>query len=292
MTMDLSTFLEESRVRVDAEMERLLPPADASPPALHRAMRYAALSAGKRLRPVLALLGAEAVGAEAETGLRAGCAVELIHAYSLVHDDLPAMDDAALRRGRPTVHKEFGEALAVLAGDALLTLAFEVLAGYEDGAVVAALTAELARAAGSAGMVGGQTLDLEHEGKAVDEKGLEGIHRWKTGALIRASVVMGGLAGGAAGNVIEDLGEYGSLAGLAFQVADDLLDVESTPEELGKDTGADAEAGKATYPALLGVEGARAKARDLAGRAAEAASRLPNGRRLGELALYFVERKR
>jgi geranylgeranyl diphosphate synthase type II len=251
-------------------------------------MRYAALSPGKRLRPILALMGCEAVGGKPERALRAGCAFELVHAYSLVHDDLPAMDDAALRRGRPTVHKAFGEAVAILAGDGLLTLAFEVMAGAPGDP--ARLAAELARAAGSQGMVGGQTVDLEMEGKPATEAELEALHRWKTGALIRSAVVCGGICGGASEPQIEALSRWGALAGLAFQVADDLLDVEKTSAETGKDAGGDAEAGKATYPAILGIAGARAKARDLARRAGEAAGALPAGERLRELAVYFVER--
>jgi geranylgeranyl diphosphate synthase type II len=292
MKPELKKALEPLRARVEEELERLLPPEATPPTALHEAMRYAVLSPGKRLRPILCLLACEAVEGSVEAAMRPACALEMIHAYSLVHDDLPAMDDASLRRGRPTVHKKFGEAPAILAGDALLTLAFEVASGDGGGGHTGPIVRELARAAGSLGMVGGQTLDLENEGKPVDEKGLERIHRLKTGALIRSALVMGGLAGGADEARLEALAEYGRLAGLAFQVADDLLDVESSPEVLGKNTGADAEAGKATYPALLGVEGARKKAMGLARGAAEAAGRLPRGDSLAELALYFVERKR
>ncbi|MHC4598477.1 MAG: polyprenyl synthetase family protein [Planctomycetota bacterium] len=292
MKPELKSALETLRSRVDGELERLLPPEATPPSALHEAMRYAVLSPGKRLRPILCLLACEAVEGPIETAMRPACALEMIHAYSLVHDDLPAMDDAALRRGRPTLHKKFGEAPAILSGDALLTLAFEVASLDGAGERTGSIVRELARAAGSLGMVGGQTLDLENEGKSVDETGLERIHRLKTGALIRASVVMGGLAGGADEAQLEALSEYGRCAGLAFQVADDLLDVESSPEILGKDTGADAEAGKATYPALLGVENARKKARALARGAGEAAGRLPRGEPLADLALYIVERKR
>jgi geranylgeranyl diphosphate synthase type II len=292
MNRGLKALLDEMRLRVDKELERLLPPAETPPPGLHEGMRYAVLSPGKRLRPILCLLGAEAVSGPADGALGPGCALEMIHAYSLVHDDLPAMDDASLRRGRATVHKKFGEAEAILVGDALLTLAFEVAADRAPEGAAGAIVRELARAAGSIGMVGGQILDLEHEGVAIDAEGLERIHRLKTGALIRAAVVMGGHAGGAPEAHIESLSEYGKLAGLAFQVADDLLDVQSTPEELGKDTGADAEAGKATYPALLGVEGARKKAENLADRAGSVAMTLPRGEILRDLARYFVERKR
>jgi geranylgeranyl diphosphate synthase type II len=285
---DLRNYLESRRALVESELERILPPEDARPAALHRAMRYAALSPGKRLRPILALMGCEAVGGKPERALRAGCAFELVHAYSLVHDDLPAMDDAELRRGRPTVHKAFGEAEAILAGDALLTLAFEVMAGAPGDP--ARLAAELARAAGSQGMVGGQKVDLEMEGRPATEKELEALHRWKTGALIRAAVVCGGICGNGNEGQVEALSRWGWLAGLAFQVADDLLDVERTSAETGKDAGGDAAAGKATYPGILGIEGARAKARDLARRAGEAARALPSGGRLAELADYFVER--
>jgi geranylgeranyl diphosphate synthase type II len=292
MEPDLKTFLEETRKRVDAEMDRLLPAADTAPQALHAGMRYAALSSGKRLRPILCWMGCEAVGRAPERTLPVGAAIEMIHAYSLVHDDLPAMDDAALRRGRPTVHKEYGEAMAILVGDALLTLAFEAVSREAPPEISGLLVKELARAAGSVGMVGGQTLDLENEGKPTDEGGLERIHRLKTGALIQASVVMGGIVGGASGEHAGALADFGRLAGLAFQVADDLLDVESSPQVLGKDTGQDAASGKATYPALLGIAGAREKAQVLSRRAGEAALRLPRGERLRDLALYFVERKR
>jgi geranylgeranyl diphosphate synthase type II len=285
---DLKQYLERQRATVEKELERLLPAEDVPPAELHKAMRYSAMSPGKRLRPILALMGCEAVGGKPERALRAGCAFELVHAYSLVHDDLPAMDDAALRRGRPTVHKAFGEAAAILAGDALLTLAFEVVAGAP--VEPARLAAELARAAGSQGMVGGQTVDLAMEGKPATEKELEALHRWKTGALIRGAVVCGGICGRGAEAELGALSDWGWLAGLAFQVADDLLDVEKTAAETGKDAGGDAVAGKATYPAILGVEGARAKARDLARRAGEAAAALPSGGRLRELAAYFVER--
>jgi len=292
MNIGLRALLDEMRLRVNEELERLLPPAETPPPVLHEAMRYAVLSPGKRLRPILCLLACDAVEGPADLALGPGCSLEMIHAYSLVHDDLPAMDDASLRRGRATVHKKFGEAVAILVGDALLTLAFEVASAKGSARATGPIVRELARASGSIGMVGGQILDLENEGQPVDAEGLERIHRLKTGALIRASVVMGGHAGGATEEQIERLSDFGKYAGLAFQVADDLLDVESSPEELGKDTGADAEAGKATYPALLGVEGARKKAEDLARLAGDAAMTLPRGESLKDLARYFVERKR
>ncbi len=291
MDADLSDFIETHRPLAERELEALLPGGDAVPDTLRRAMRHAALSPGKRLRPLLSMMACEAVGARPDKALRFGCAVEFIHAYSLAHDDLPAMDDADLRRGRPALHKAFDEATAILAGDALLTLAFETAACAGKGEVAGRLVAELARGAGAAGMVGGQVLDLEGEGKAIGEKALETLHGLKTGALMRAALVGGGILGGGDEASLDILAAYGSLAGLAFQVADDLLDLESSAAVLGKDTGNDAAAGKATYPSLLGAEGARARARDLADRAEAEARRLEKGGLLAALARYFVERK-
>lgn len=253
----------ESRLRAWAQrsesvLERLLPEADVEPARLHAAMRHASLGGGKRLRPLLVYATGQALGAEDETLDAAAAAVELIHAYSLVHDDLPAMDDDALRRGRPTVHIAFDEASAILAGDALQALAFEVLA---DAPVGPALRVELlrclARAAGAAGMCGGQAMDLAVTGGGQSLDSLQRMHRLKTGALIGASVELGARIGGASAGRLTDLAEFADALGLAFQIRDDLLDVEGSAEEIGKTPGKDAEQGKPTYPALLGIDGAR-----------------------------------
>jgi geranylgeranyl diphosphate synthase type II len=227
-------------------------------------MRYAVFGGGKRLRPLLALAACEACGGEAGAAVEAAAALELVHTYSLVHDDLPAMDDDDLRRGRATAHKAYGEAPAILAGDALLTLAFEVLATSPRGDAFAARRAEavavVARAAGVAGMVGGQMADIEAERKDPDLQAIEWIHAHKTGAILAASAELGAILAGAAPVTRAALARYGSFLGLGFQVADDVLDMTSTAEALGKTPGKDRRAGKATYPARIGLEGARAEA--------------------------------
>jgi geranylgeranyl pyrophosphate synthase len=230
-------------------------------------MRHLIFPSGKRLRPALAMAAAEAVGAPAEAALPMAAAVELIHTYSLIHDDLPCMDDDVLRRGRPTVHIEFGEDVAVLAGDALQSLAFEVLAAYPEGEASAnrrqAAVLAVARAVGIGGMVGGQIADLEAEGRTVDAPRLDWIHRHKTGALIAASAELGAIHAAAADVPRQALGRYGEAVGLAFQVTDDLLDDSSTARELGKTPGKDRRSGKATYPAIHGAEASRAQAKSM-----------------------------
>ncbi len=258
---DIKTYLEERRRLVDAALERLLPPEDALPPALHKAMRYSIFAGGKRLRPILAMAAAEAVGAKPATVLDEACSLELIHTYTLIHDDLPAMDNDDFRRGKPTSHKVFGEAVAILAGDALQTAAFELLAAAGSGRHTADRIVEavrlLACACGSRGVIGGQVVDIESEGKPVLRETLDYIHRHKTGALIKSSVLLGAILGGAAGEQLKACGRYGESIGLAFQITDDILDVVSTTEQLGKTVGKDARAGKATYPGLLGMAEAR-----------------------------------
>jgi len=251
------------------------------PPRLRQAMGYALLGPGKRIRPVLALAAAEAIAGRAgrARAVAPACAVEMIHAYSLVHDDLPAMDDDELRRGRPTVHVRFGEALAILAGDALLTEAFDVLAAApalkRDPERGLAVVAEIASAAGAGGMVAGQVVDLANEGRRnVGLATIAAIHRRKTGALIRASVRVGAIAGGASAGDLARLTRYGEALGLAFQIADDILDEVGTTAVTGKRQGGDAARGKATYPALLGLAGARRAARGAAARAQRAVERL------------------
>ncbi len=261
-TVLAQAFLEECRTRVDAELDRCIVQ-NAASDRLQEAMRYSVLGGGKRVRPALCLAAAKALGAplESASALAAACAVELIHAYSLIHDDLPAMDDDELRRGRPTVHIAFDEATAILAGDALQALAFELLANAPDQNADArlAMVQELARAAGCRGMVGGQAIDLASVGRTLSLAELETMHRHKTGALIEASVRMGALA--APGNdaqALADLTRYAEALGLAFQVQDDLLDIEGSTEVIGKPQGSDAARAKPTYPALLGLEGAKA----------------------------------
>ena len=254
----------EARLRAWAErsetvLAALLPDASAEPRRLHEAMRYASLGGGKRMRPLLVYASGLSCGASEAHLDHAAAAVEFIHAYSLVHDDLPAMDDDSLRRGRPTVHIAFDEATAILAGDALQTLAFEVLAQAPlDAAIRVELLTTLARASGAAGMCGGQALDLAVTGGEQSLEQLKRMHALKTGALIRAAVRMGALCAGADAATLATLDAYASALGLAFQIRDDLLDIEGSAEALGKTPGKDAEQGKPTYPALLGVEGARA----------------------------------
>lgn len=254
------TFLAEARAIVDGALEGWMPLEDPRAPRLAEAMRYSVFAGGKRLRPALALAACRAAGGEDEDVLPFACALELVHTYSLIHDDLPAMDDDDLRRGRPTSHKAFGEALAILAGDALHTLAFElVLDRTLDPQRARALAAILAHASGHEGMVGGQVDDLAAEGADVDLERLELIHRRKTGALLAASVRGGARAAGASPEALEGFERYGEALGLAFQIADDVLDATSTAEVLGKTPGKDAEDGKLTYVALEGVDAARAR---------------------------------
>jgi len=285
--------LRDRGERVEAALDRVLTAPDDPSRDLYRAMRYMVLGGGKRLRPALVLLSAEACGGSAEAAMPAACAVEMVHTYSLIHDDLPAMDDDDLRRGRPSCHKQFGEALAILAGDALLTEAFGVLAReVADGETARRLTAELAAAAGAVGMVGGQVADLEAERAGQrDEQLLRVIHRRKTAAMLTASVVMGGIAAGASEHLARSLREFGEHLGLAFQIADDVLDASAATADLGKTAGKDAAAGKLTYVTLFGLEAARRRARGEADRAVDALS--PFGHEadpLRDLARFVVER--
>jgi geranylgeranyl diphosphate synthase type II len=241
-------------------------------------MRYSLLAGGKRLRPSLTLAAGEALGADTDDLMPAACAIEMIHTYSLIHDDLPAMDNDDLRRGRPTCHKAFGEAVAILAGDALLTQAFRVLsadAPHRDAERQVRVIREIATAAGTVdALIGGQIADIESEGKQVDASTLEYIHRSKTGAMIAVSVVVGGIIAGANEKQIDKLRGYGQRIGLAFQIADDILDVTSTSEQLGKTPGKDQAANKATYPAIHGIDASNARARQLVEEAVEIVSAL------------------
>jgi geranylgeranyl diphosphate synthase type II len=286
--MKLPPFFEEDHRLVDAELERLLPAENERPSLIHQAMRYSVFAGGKRVRPILCIEAFRIFSSERAAVLPVACALEFIHTYSLIHDDLPALDNDDLRRGRPTCHKKFGEAMAILAGDALLTLAFEVLACAPLlPAERVALVREISSAAGTRdGMVGGQVADLEAEGKNVTPKMLEYIHRSKTAALIRASIVSGAIAGGASPADQERLRTFGGLIGWAFQVTDDILDVEESSAALGKTAGKDQAQQKATYPALFGLKKSHEFARELAARAMEAletfGERAANLRELGE----------
>ena len=282
----LSPELITWSTRADAVLARMLPSADQPPQDLHQAMRYAVLGGGKRLRPILVYATGDALGAVPERLDAPAAAVEIIHAYSLVHDDLPAMDDDALRRGRPTCHVAFGEAAAILAGDALQALAFDVLARDSALADAPALLVEmlrvLAAACGSQGMAGGQALDLAAVGHVLDAAELERMHVHKTGALIRASVRLGALATGCRDeNMLAALETYGHCVGLAFQIRDDILDVEGSSATLGKTAGKDAADAKPTYPSILGMQGSRDRLAELTRNAIQ--SLHPFGDRMGEL---------
>jgi len=254
--------LGEKRRLVEEALERLLPSGPETPGVLAHGMRYAVIPGGKRLRPVLCLAACEACGGEPARALACACALEFVHAFSLVHDDLPAMDDDDLRRGRPTLHKVIGEGMAILAGDALLTLAFDVIVNDEhlSDAQKAAAVRELAWAGGHSALAGGQVLDLEAEGKRISAEELERIHAGKTAALMTASVVMGGIAAGAPREQLDALRAYGRHLGLAFQIVDDVLDVVGDEAKLGKHVGADAEHEKATAVAVYGLDAARKRA--------------------------------
>ncbi len=251
--------------RFEGVLERRLPPESREPVLLHRAMRYASLAGGKRFRPVLAYAAGKALGLSADRLDPVAVAVELIHAYSLIHDDLPAMDDDDVRRGRPSCHKAFDEATAILAGDALQALAFEVLAGELPAGLQDSLTAvnTIAHACGSEGMAGGQVLDLSAVGQVISEDSLITMHRRKTGALITAAVTTPGILAGADSTTLSHLGSYGESVGLAFQVHDDILDVTGNSELIGKSTLADAALNKPTFPSILGLENSRKRARKL-----------------------------
>lgn len=293
--MDLQVYLAEKTEIVNKRLLRLLPAVGDYPQSLHKAMHYSLFAGGKRLRPVLVLAAAEAVGGDAEAAINTACAFECIHTYSLIHDDLPAIDNDDLRRGRPTCHKEFGEATAILAGDALLTVAFGLIASTKGAAPSAVLGAvgELAKAAGSTGMIGGQMIDIESEGQEVSFPVLEYIHIHKTGELIRASVRCGALLGGASETELGPLTRYSEAIGLAFQIADDILDVEGSSEEMGKPTGGDQKKGKATYPAIIGLDASRQRAAELVSMAIEALSAFDaKAEPLREIARYITARKK
>ena len=292
--MPIPNFFEADRAEIEAALFTLLPPESEPPPVIHRSMRYSVFAGGKRIRPILCLEAARIFSDPPRGVLPVACALEFIHTYSLIHDDLPALDNDDLRRGRPTNHKQFGEAIAILAGDALLTRAFEVIARAELPAERrAALVREIASAAGTVnGMVGGQVADLEAGGRPIDPAMLEYIHRSKTAALIRGTIVAGAIAGGAPPDHVERLRRFGEMIGWAFQVVDDILDVEESSAALGKTAGKDQAQQKATYPALYGLEKSRAIAADLEAKALKELDCYgERAARLRQLAQYLVARR-
>jgi geranylgeranyl diphosphate synthase type II len=302
--MDIKRYLQEKKEIVDLALERYIPylPDERkevkSPTSLHKAMRYSLFAGGKRIRPILSMAAFEAVGGRGDGILPFACALEVIHTYSLIHDDLPAMDNDDYRRGQPTCHKVFGEAIGILAGDALLTEAFRLMTSpsvwnnsLKDKGVILEILNEVAQAAGMSGMVGGQVLDIESEGKEVDLPTIQYIHTHKTGALILASIRVGVKLGGASGETLRAFTRYGENIGLAFQIADDILNVEGTSSSLGKNIGTDLSKGKATYPSLLGLEESKRRAEELVKLAVEALSPFgPEADPLREIARFIILR--
>jgi geranylgeranyl diphosphate synthase type II len=295
--MDLKAYLNEKRAIVEEALGDIFPAPEGPAADIVSAMGYSLFAGGKRLRPILCIAGAEATGGEAKDVLPVACGIELIHTYSLIHDDLPVMDDDDMRRGKPTNHKVFGEALALLAGDGLLTKAFHVMAGPDSvnrvrpDALLAAIGL-IAQAAGYEGMVGGQVVDIQSEGKAVDPSLVEFIHTRKTAALISASVVSGAILAGAAEDQVKALASYGQNIGLAFQVSDDILDIEGDSRELGKNVGSDTRQEKITYPAVVGLKRSKEMQKELVDRAIE--SLAPFDQRaepLRHIAKYIIARR-
>ncbi len=295
--VDAAAYMKQWAARVEETIDHLVPEDGGEPSEMFRIMRYSLFAGGKRLRPILCVAGAEAVGGAPDLVLPAACALECIHTYSLIHDDLPAMDDDDFRRGNPTSHKVFGEAAAILGGDGLLTLAFELMTGERMAdSAGPERTMEgvrtLAEAAGATGMVGGQLLDIRAGGKVSDPPELEEIHRRKTGAMIRASVYMGGVLGGGSPDEMSALARYGEKAGLAFQIVDDILDVEGDAELMGKSTGTDADQEKVTYPALHGLDASKEMARRVTEEAIGALAAFEGGApALAALARFIVLRR-
>ncbi len=294
--MNIQAYLHKKKIIVDRSLEKLVPPATTYPSVVHEAMRYSLFAGGKRVRPLLAIASAEALGASSVGLLPLAGSLELVHTYSLIHDDLPAMDDDDFRRNRPTCHKVYGEAIAILAGDGLLNMAFEVLSDPKrlkivPAARMLAIIREISTASGVFGMVGGQVVDIQSEGRDVELPTLEYIHTHKTGALIRASVRVGALYARAGKRQLAALSHYGELVGLAFQIADDILDLTGTREEIGKDAGSDLKKDKKTFPSFYGIEESRRRAVEVADKAV---SLLKDFDRkadpLRELAKYIVER--
>jgi geranylgeranyl diphosphate synthase type II len=292
--MNLKRYLVSRQKEVDRALDRFLPAESVAPATIHKAMRYSLFAGGKRLRPILCLAAADACGGKSEAALPYACAVECIHTYSLIHDDLPSMDNDDLRRGRPTCHKVFGDAIAILAGDALLTIAFEIatrakrVSRYDLGEVMR----EITEAAGSRKLIAGQVADLEAEGKTLSREQVRSIHENKTAALLTASVRLGAMAANAGAKQLTAVSAFGRSLGLAFQVIDDILDVTQTSEKLGKSAGKDLAAKKATYPAVFGLEKSRSEARRLTTRAHTALESLgENAQVLRALADYLLARE-
>jgi len=295
-TISLDDYLKARKKIVDEALDRYLPGEDTFPPAIFKSVRYSVFAGGKRIRPILCMASAEVVGGNIETVLPVACALELIHTYSLIHDDLPVMDDDDYRRGKLTNHKVFGEDIAILAGDALLTEAFRLMSKREFSDEIPpdrllAVIGDISEAAGFFGMVGGQVVDVQSEGKEVGEETLDYIHTHKTAAMIVTSIRAGAVLSGAGEKEIGALSDYGRNIGLAFQIADDILDVEGEQEILGKDIGSDLSRGKVTFPALFGLEASRKKARDLVDNAlADIAQFDSRAEPLRMIATYIIER--
>lgn len=293
----LKAYLDERKALIDRALEDFLPCNESDPPLILQAVRYSLFAGGKRIRAILCLAAAEAVGGKAEAVIPAACALEMIHTYSLIHDDLPAMDNDDYRRGKLTSHKVYGEGVAILAGDALLTEAFRLLTCRKSMSGIPAerildVSREIAEAAGYQGMVGGQALDIRAESEKIGMEALHEIHRLKTGALLRVSLRAGAILAGAGDAAIADLSDYGEKIGLAFQIADDILNVEGDPALLGKGTGSDAARGKITFPSLLGVDASRARAEELViGAVASLVSFDDGATPLREIARYILARR-
>jgi geranylgeranyl diphosphate synthase type II len=295
--VDITSYLQEKKALVDAALFRYLPAEDAFPPTIFQAMRYSIFAGGKRVRPILSIAAAEAVQGDGEAVLPVACALEMLHTYSLIHDDLPAMDNDDYRRGKLTNHKMFGEAIAILAGDALLTHTFELLTHPDlmqrfPPDRVLRVAHEIAKASGTFGMIGGQVVDIQSEGKQVDLPTMEYIHAHKTGALIRAAVRSGGILGGGTPEAIEALSTYGAHIGFAFQIIDDILDIKGQEHLLGKKTGSDVNKKKATFPSVIGLEESARRAQQVLEKALSTLEPFgEHGEALREIARFIVERE-
>lgn len=294
MTFNVKSYLKTKQDRIQTALEELLPPTTDMPPVLHESIRYSVLAPGKRLRPILVLAGAEAIGGDPETVIRTACALECIHVFSLIHDDLPCMDNDDYRRGRLTNHKVYGDAMALLAGDALLAFAFQIIAENVETAPADRIIPTLhliARASGTWGMVGGQVVDMESQGQEVTPETLHYIHAHKTGALLTASTLAGAMLCGGTPEQLDALKQYGGHIGLAFQIADDILDITGDQEKLGKPIGSDEERDKATYPKLFGLEESRRRAHEEVASALRSLEAFPESAEpLRAIARYIVER--
>mgnify|MGYP001426978210 FL=1 len=295
--MEIAEYLERKRIEVDHFLDLATPPGALPPTTLHESLRYSLMAGGKRVRPILTIAAAEALDQTPPGLMAVACSLELIHTYSLIHDDLPSMDNDDFRRGKPTNHKVYGEAMAILAGDALLTMAFDLISRPDlmkgcDPVRQVRIIQELAVGSGNIGMVGGQVFDIQAENQNIDLPTLQNIHKHKTGMLIRAAVRMGAIAAGASDRQLDDMTSYAEDIGLAFQIADDVLNVTGTREELGKNPNTDAERGKKTYPTFYGVDGAKQLADDCVTRAINRlASFGPSADPLRAIARYITSRK-